>query len=99
MLQKAPHFNAIFVQFCTEIKTKGKLGSGGTSFYEELQIQPQTRAFLHIIGNFLFYKSMKQFLLHCKKRFGVFPSPAGMSLTKLSLDGNNLIIPVQKEFG
>jgi hypothetical protein len=23
--------------------------------------------------------------LHCKKRFAVFPSPAGMSLTKLSL--------------
>ncbi len=28
-----------------------------------------------------------------KKRFAIFPSPAGMSLTKLSLDGNNLIIP------
>jgi hypothetical protein len=31
--------------------------------------------------------------------FAIFPSPAGMSLTKLSLDGNNLIIPVQGEFG
>jgi hypothetical protein len=30
---------------------------------------------------------------HC-----VFPSPAGMSLTKLSLAGNNLIIPSQGEF-
>jgi hypothetical protein len=29
--------------------------------------------------------------LHCKKRFAIFPSPAGMSLTKLSLAGNNLI--------
>jgi hypothetical protein len=28
-----------------------------------------------------------------------FPSPAGMSLTKLSLAGKNLIIPVQGEFG
>jgi hypothetical protein len=37
--------------------------------------------------------------IHCKKRFAIFPSPAGMSLTKLSLDGNNLIIPVQGEFG
>ncbi len=27
--------------------------------------------------------------LHCKKRLVVFPSPAGMSLTKLSLAGNN----------
>jgi hypothetical protein len=37
--------------------------------------------------------------VHCKKRLTIFPSPAGMSLTKLSLDGNNLIIPVQGEFG
>ncbi len=28
--------------------------------------------------------------LHCKKRLAVFPSPAGMPLTKLSLAGNNL---------
>jgi hypothetical protein len=34
-----------------------------------------------------------------KKRLTVFPSPAGMSLTKLSLAGNNLIIPGQAEFG
>ncbi len=31
--------------------------------------------------------------LHCKKSLAIFPSPAGMSLTKLSLAGNNLIIP------
>ncbi len=30
---------------------------------------------------------------HCKKRLAVFPSPAGMSLTKLSLDGNDLFFP------
>jgi hypothetical protein len=30
-------------------------------------------------------------LVHCKNRFTIFPSPAGMSLTKLSLAaGNNL---------
>jgi hypothetical protein len=34
-----------------------------------------------------------------KKRFAIFPSPAGMSITKLSLAGNNLIIPAQGEFG
>jgi hypothetical protein len=28
-----------------------------------------------------------------------FPAPAGMSLTKLSLAGNNLITPGQGEFG
>jgi hypothetical protein len=29
-------------------------------------------------------------VLHCKKRLSVFPSLAGMSLTKLSLAGKNL---------
>jgi hypothetical protein len=29
--------------------------------------------------------------VHCQKRFAVFPSPAGMSLIKLSLAGNNLM--------
>ncbi len=28
--------------------------------------------------------------VHRKKSFSIFPSPAGMSLTKLSLGGNNL---------
>jgi hypothetical protein len=32
--------------------------------------------------------------IHCEKRFAIFPSTAEMSLTKLSLGGNNLIIPV-----
>ncbi len=34
-----------------------------------------------------------------KKRFTIFPSPAGMSLTKLSLVVNNFIFPGQGEFG
>jgi hypothetical protein len=34
-----------------------------------------------------------------EKRLLFSPSPAGMSLTKLSLAGNNLIIPGQIEFG
>jgi hypothetical protein len=33
------------------------------------------------------------------KKFAVFLSPAGMSLTKPSLAGNNLIIPVLGDFG
>ncbi len=37
--------------------------------------------------------------LHCKKRLDVFPSLAGMSLTKLSLGGNIKIVPGQGEFG
>jgi hypothetical protein len=34
--------------------------------------------------------------VHCKKRFAIFLSPARMSLTKLSLAGNNLFIPGQE---
>jgi hypothetical protein len=34
-----------------------------------------------------------------ESRFAVFPSPAGMSLTKLSLAGKNLIIPGRGELG
>jgi hypothetical protein len=30
--------------------------------------------------------------IHCKKRLAIFPSPAGILRTKLSLAGNNLII-------
>jgi hypothetical protein len=48
----------------------------------------------------VFKKAVCDFLpLHCKRSFSIFPSPAGRSLTKLSLDGNNLIIPGQGEFG
>jgi hypothetical protein len=37
--------------------------------------------------------------VHCKKGFVISPSPAEMSLTKLSLAGSNSIIPAQGEFG
>jgi hypothetical protein len=40
--------------------------------------------------------------VHCQKSLAVFLFPAGLSLTKLSLAGNNfntLIIPCQGEFG
>ncbi len=36
--------------------------------------------------------------LHCNKRLLIFPSPAEMSVTKLSLVGSNLINPDQGEF-
>jgi hypothetical protein len=44
-----------------------------------------------------FFNTLKY--IHCKKGLAVFPSPAGMSLTKLFLGGNNLIFPAQGEFG
>ncbi len=37
--------------------------------------------------------------IHCKKRLTIFPSSAGMPLTKVSLVWNNLIISGQGEFG
>jgi hypothetical protein len=40
----------------------------------------------------------RKFYYTVKKRLAVFPSPAGMSLTKLSLGGNNLIFLAQGEF-
>jgi hypothetical protein len=45
--------------------------------------------------------STKFLWAHCtvKKGSRFSRSPAGMSLTKLSLAGNNLIIPAQGEFG
>jgi hypothetical protein len=40
-------------------------------------------------------------MVHCKKieKLAFFLSPAGMSFAKLSLAGNNLIIPDLGEFG
>jgi hypothetical protein len=37
--------------------------------------------------------------IHCKKRLSIFPSPAGMALTKLFLDRNNFIITVTSRLG
>ncbi len=48
---------------------------------------------------FVKYCNVAKDMGHCKKRLAVFPSPAGMSLTKLSLAGNYKIIPRQVEFG
>jgi hypothetical protein len=52
-----------------------------------------------VIAIFLPKKVAKKVMEHCKKRLRIFLSPAGMSLTKLSLAGNNLIFPGQSEFG
>ncbi len=41
----------------------------------------------------MFPSREREILIHGKKRFAVFSSPAGMSLTKISLAGNNYIVP------
>ncbi len=43
--------------------------------------------------NYTLVNSASVQCIHCKKRVTIFPSPDGMSLTKLSLAGNNLNIP------
>jgi hypothetical protein len=50
---------------------------------------------------YVYLNSVKQVTVRAytvKKRFAIFPSPAGMSLIKLTLDGTNLILPAQGEF-
>jgi hypothetical protein len=42
-----------------------------------------------MVGHFL---RLGNRVIHCKKRLAIFPSPAGMSITKLSLAGNNYIL-------
>jgi hypothetical protein len=58
----------------------------------------------HVLFEFLFHGEAGLCRLSTndtliKKGDRLFPSPAGMSLTKLSLAGNNLSIPGQGEFG
>jgi len=44
----------------------------------------------HCLRTFMYSKFPGRDSLHCKKRVASFPSPVGMSLTKLSLAGNNV---------
>jgi hypothetical protein len=39
------------------------------------------------------HPAVRDMTVHCKKGSAAFPSPAGMSLTKLFLGRNNLIFP------
>ncbi len=51
-----------------------------SGFSEKVTFQPPFRQYSKIPPS------------HCKKSFSIFPSPAGMSLTKLSLGRNNLFV-------
>jgi hypothetical protein len=65
--------------------------------YYNLDLKPLA-GFLALKMKMLKCNAMRRFL-HCENRLTIFPSPAGMSLTKLSLAGNTLFIPGQGEFG
>jgi hypothetical protein len=45
---------------------------------------------LHWMRTFLVHCTVDVSAIHCKKELAIFPSPAGMSLTKLSLGGKKL---------
>jgi hypothetical protein len=47
-------------------------------------------ALIRCLGPHILSSPPRTLTLHCKKSFLIFPSPAGMSLTKLSLCRNNL---------
>ena len=49
-------------------------------------------------GHYLLFIQSRS-IVHRKKRFTSFPSPAGMSLTKLPLVSYDVIIRAQGEFG
>jgi hypothetical protein len=54
-----------------------------------LQIDPPT-IFLLNFFSLTIWRIKKNRIVHCKKELAIFPSPAGMSLTKLSLGGKKL---------
>jgi hypothetical protein len=56
--------------------------SGGLTDLEQVQ---RLNDLFHV-------QNTKKSVIHCKKSFSIFPSPAGMSHTKLSLGRNNVYI-------
>jgi hypothetical protein len=56
-----------------------------------MSIADYIKSFL-LITDYIGNRNDQNPTLQCKKRFTVFPSPDGISLTKLPLAGNNLII-------
>ena len=62
-----------------------------------LSLRSDPRLTVVLISHAPGLQTLPSFLLHCTKTLAIFPSPAGMSLTKLSLAGNNKIILAQGE--
>jgi hypothetical protein len=74
------------IDFTPESKGKAIDNSPGQKFYAAVQASSCESFEIQIY-------------IQCKKKVSHFQSPAGMSLTKLSLAGNSLIIPGRGEFG
>jgi hypothetical protein len=75
------------------------------TFHATAPLMVDTKPWRDAIFDFLSKKRMERermtlaFLLHCEKKLSFFLTPARMSLTKLSLDGNYYIIRGQGTFG
>jgi len=65
----------------------------------DIQIQRKERKTTLFVPPWNFAQQYSKHYLHCKKELAVFQSPAGMSLIKLFLGGDNSIFPAQGEFG
>jgi hypothetical protein len=61
----------------------------GTTYFRPLFFLSLFSKHIHFSIPQASLKKKRKSSVHCKKRFVIFPSPAGMSLTKLSLAGNN----------
>jgi hypothetical protein len=60
--------------------------------YDNNKIARSRRSLVWLFSGCAFERVFKDFKLHRKTSFSIFPSPAGMPLTKLSLGGNNDVI-------
>ncbi len=63
--------------------------SGGVSDELVITTSSPSSCLLNLHLSYIYLYVRRDLLLHYKKRLTIFPSPAGMSLSKLSLAGNN----------
>jgi hypothetical protein len=75
--------------FCLQCFSRLEVGGGGGGGMVLLPFDQFFDAGLYVVHT-LFTPLYRIPMLHRKKSFSIFPSPAGMSLTKLSLGENNL---------
>jgi hypothetical protein len=91
-VDKKTQYQQVVLYVQKYIKTRKYAGQDSSGPQNPCILQ-HTNDRLKILADFLYRE------VHCKKRLSVFPSPAWMSLTKLSIAWKNSNIPGQGEFG